>query len=91
MFISNEDTNNIKIIKSWEDWSVLIDGVIEPVKHEIKKQQARFLPALLAPIATSLVQPVISLVVKGLSGRGVRRVGRGYIDKKFSSASSFKQ
>ena len=29
------------------------------------------------------MQPVISLVVKGISGRGVRRAGAGYIDKRF--------
>ena len=39
------------------------------VKHEIKKQESGFLGALLAPLATSLVQPVISAVVKGISGR----------------------
>ena len=35
---------------------VLIDGVTETVKDEIKKQEGRFLEALLAPLATSLVQ-----------------------------------
>ena len=33
--------------------------------------------ALLAPFAASLVQPVSSSVVKGISGRGVRRAGTG--------------
>ena len=28
------------------------------------------------------MQPVISSVVKGISGRGVTRVGKGYMDKK---------
>ena len=38
LFISNKDTNDIiKITKSLEDLSVLIDGVTETVKHEIKK------------------------------------------------------
>ena len=27
------------------------------------------------------MKPVISSAVKGISGRGVRRAGRGYIDK----------
>ena len=62
---------------------VLIDGVTETVKDEIKKQEGRFLEALLAPLATWLVQPVISSVVKGISGRGVKRAGRGYIDENF--------
>ena len=83
-FISNVDMNDIiKIIKSLEDSGVLIDGVTETVKHEIKKQEGGFLDALLAPLAASLVQPVISSVVKGISGRGVRRAGRGYMDKNF--------
>ena len=39
-----------------------------------------FFLALLASLATSLVQTVIYLVVKGISGRGIRRAGRGYIN-----------
>ena len=36
MFISNEDMSDIKIIKSLQDLGVLIDGVNEAVKDEIK-------------------------------------------------------
>ena len=71
----------IKIIKSLEDSRLLIDGVTETVKHEINKQEGGFLGALLAPLPTSLVQPVISSIVKDISRRGVRRAGRGYIHK----------
>ena len=83
LLISNEAMNMIKIIKSLEDWGILIDGVTEIVKHEIKKQEGRFLGALLAPLADSLVQPVISSVVKGIRGTGVRRGGRGCININF--------
>ena len=39
LFISNEDMNDIiAIIKSVETSGVLIDGVTETVKHEIKKK-----------------------------------------------------
>ena len=76
----------IKIIKSSEDPCVLIDRVIEIVKHEIRKREVAFLGALLAPLAASLVQPVISSLVKGIRGRGVRR----WI-KIFCSTPSFKQ
>ena len=69
----------IKIIKSLEN--SVIDGVTKTVKHEIKKPVGRFLWALLAPLATSLVQPVTSPVVKVISGRGERRAGREYMDK----------
>ena len=58
-------------------------GVTETLKDKIKKQEGGFLGALLASLATSLVQPVISSVVTGISGRGVRRVGRGYMDENF--------
>ena len=61
LFISNEDmTDIIKIIKLLEDSGVLTDRVIETVKHEIKKQEGRFLETLLAHLPASIMQPVIS-------------------------------
>ena len=84
LFISNEDMNDvIKTIKSLEDSGVLTDGVTETVKHEIEKQEGGFLGALLAHLAALLVQRVISSVVKGISGRGVRRAERGYMVRNF--------
>ena len=50
--------------------------VTKTVKHAIKNQEGGFLGALLAPLAASIVQPVISSVVKSISGRG-------YMNKKF--------
>ena len=80
----DEDMNDLfKNIKTLKDSGVLIDGVTETVKHKIKEQENGFLRALLAPLAASLVQTVISSSVKGISGRGVRRSGRGYMDEKF--------
>ena len=75
--------NSIKVVKSSEVSGVLIDGVTETVKHVVKKQEGGFLGALLAPLATSLVQPVISSVVKDISRRGISRAGRGYMDENF--------
>ena len=90
LFISNEDMNDItKIIKLLEDLGVLIDGVTETVKDKIEKREGGFLGALLAPSAASLVQPVISSIVKRISGRRVRRAGREYI-KFFRPAPSFR-
>ena len=76
------------ILKLLEDSNVLIDSVTETVKDEIKTGGG-FLETLLAPLVASLVQPVIASVVKDISGRGVRRAGRRYMDK--NSAPSFKQ
>ena len=84
LFVSNEDMNDfMNIIKSLEDSAVLIDGVTETVKHEIKNQEGGFPGALLASLAFSIVEPVVSSVVKSISGRGVRGAGRGYINKHF--------
>ena len=47
------------------------------------KQQGGFLATLLAPLATSLVQPVIYSVVKGVSGRGIIRAGGGHMNTNF--------
>ena len=38
---------------------------------------------VVAPLAASIVQPVISSVVKGISGIGVGTAGRRYVNKKF--------
>ena len=55
LFIWNGDMNDtIKIINSLEDSRVLINGVTETVKHEIKKQESRLLEALLADLAAWL-------------------------------------
>ena len=61
-------------IKWWNHWKS---------KRRNKKQECGSLGALLAPLAPSLVQSLISSVVKGISGRGVRRGERGYINKYF--------
>ena len=82
LFISNEDVNDIiKVIKSLEASRALINGVTETVKHEIRKQEGGFIGALLASLAAWRVQPVISSLVKGMSGRGVRSAEKWYMDK----------
>ena len=68
LFITNEDINDVmKIIKSIEDSVVLTDEVTDTVKQEIKKKW--LLGALLPPLAASLslIQPLISSVVKTFS------------------------
>ena len=67
LFISNEDMNDIiKVITSLEDSRVLIDGVTETVKVEIKKQGNGFPGVLLACLAALLIQPAICSIVKGI-------------------------
>ena len=53
-----------------------------------KNMKTDFLELFLAALAASLVQPVTFTVVKGISGREVRRVGREYMDGMFWNAFS---
>ena len=53
------------------------------LKEKISGKEGGFFLALLAALAASLVKPTIYSVVKDISGRGIRRAGREYIDKKF--------
>ena len=75
----------IKIIKSLEDSNVLIDGITETVKDEIKRQEGGFLPALLPPLAALLVQPVI-----GIAEEELEEQEEDIWIKIFSLAPSFK-
>ena len=64
------------IINSLEDSAVLI-GVNETVKHETKKEEGNFLGVVLAPLTASLLEIVISSVVKGVSEIRIMSVERG--------------
>ena len=68
----------IKIVESLEKSGVLSDGASETVKHEIKKQEGRILPAmiasmvapLIAPMTSSLKQTVDSSLINVIIGKG---------------------
>ena len=47
-----------------------------------RKEEGGFVSTFLAPLAVSLVQRVISLVVEGISGKGARRAGKRYMNRK---------
>ena len=49
----------------------------------LRLNRKNFEDFLLAPLAASVGQPVISSVVKSLSGRGIRRARRRYMNKNF--------
>ena len=51
--------------------SVLVDGVIETVKHEITKQESGFLGLLLETLNALMLGNM-------LTGNGFMRAGRGY-------------
>ena len=72
LIISNDDMQGLlKIVKSLEDSGILLNGITETVKNEVKKQKDGFLSMLLGTLG--------DLLTKNLSGRGVTRAGEGTI------------
>ena len=69
----------IKIVESPEKSGLSIDGASETVKHEIKKQEGGFLPAMMGPMAASLIVPMTissSLLINAITGKGIKRAGK---------------
>ena len=66
LIISNDDIQDLlKIVKSLEDSGILLDGITETVKNEVKEQKGGFLPMLLGTLGASLLG---DLLTKNLSG-----------------------
>ena len=83
LIISNDDLNNVlQVIKSLENSSILLDGITETVKNEVKEQKGGFLSMLLGTLGASLLG---DLLTKSLSGRGVIRAGKGTIRPGYGS------
>ena len=82
LFLNKGMNDIIEIIKLIKDSGVLTDEVTETAKHGPKKEEGGFLGAMLPSLASSIMWPVISLVVKGISWRKLRTTGRGCIDKR---------
>ena len=56
LIISNDDMQDLlKIVKSLEDSGILLDGITETVKNEIKEQKVGFLSVLLGTLGASLL------------------------------------
>ena len=69
----------IEIVKSLEDSGLLLNGVTESVKNEIKEEKGGFLSMLLGTMGASLLGNL--LAGKGLhrAGDGIVRAGEGNI------------
>ena len=71
----------LKIVKSLEDFRLLLEGVSEIIKNEAKEQKGGFLSMLLAKLGASLLGNV-------LSGKGVIRAGEGTARVGYGSKKS---
>ena len=49
----------LKIVKSLEDSGILLDGITETVKNEVKEQKGGFLSMLLGTLASSLLTDML--------------------------------
>ena len=71
LIISNDEMGDIiKIVKSLEDTGLLLKGVTETVKNEVKEQKGGFVSMLLGTLGTRLLGNL-------LTGNGIYRAGKG--------------
>ena len=72
----------LKIVKSLEDSGILLDGMTETVKKEVKEPKSGFLSIHIGTLGASLLG---DLLTKNLSGRNVIRAGEGTINADYGS------
>ena len=83
LIISNKDMEDlIKIVKSLEDSELLLNGVTESVKNEIKEQKSGFLSMLLGTLGASLLGNLVA-------GKGVDRAGDRIVKTGKENKSDF--
>ena len=79
LIISNEEMNDMKIVKSLAESGLLIKGVIKTVKNEAWEQKGQFLNMLLRKLGATLLGNL--LTSKGVKKSKIRRQGVMTADK----------
>ena len=82
LITSNDEIKDIiKIVKSLEYSGLLIKGVTETVRNEIKEQKRGFLSMLLGTLGASLLGNLLTrrVVNRAGKGRGINRAGEGVL------------
>ena len=74
----------IKIVKSLEDYGLLLKGVSETVQNEARQQKLGFLIMLLGTLGTSLLGNI-------LAGKEINRAGKGVRVKIVSEKTKSKR
>ena len=89
LIISNDDLNDLlKVIESLENSGILLDGITETVKNEVKEQKGGFLIMLLGTLGARLLGNI--LAGKGVIRAGYGSKGQGTIRAGYGSKSSLK-
>ena len=77
--ISNEVMNDImKIVKSLEEYGLLIKGVSKTIKNKAKKTKGRFLGMLLGTLGATLIRHLLTGKNKIRAGEGTVRAGQDF-------------
>ena len=69
----------IKVVKSLEDYGLILKGVRETIQNEAKEQKRGFLSMLLGTLGARLVGNI-------LAGKGINRAGQGIIRAGYGSS-----
>ena len=80
LIIPNKKINDItEIVQALEDFNILLKGVTETIKNEIKEQKGGFLSMLLGTLGAKLSENMLAGkgIVRAGSGKGIVRVGSG--------------
>ena len=80
LIISSDEIHDIiKIIKSLEDSSLLIEGITKTIQNEVKEQKGVFLSMLLGILGAGLLGNILTGkgAIATSQGRGIYRVGKG--------------
>ena len=91
LIISNNDMEDlIKIIKSWiEDSGLLLKGVTELVRNEVKEEKGGFFSMLLGTLGASLLGNLLTRKGINKKGKGINRAGEGIVRAEKGNNSDF--
>ena len=90
LIISNNEMEDIiKLVKSLEDFGLLLNGVTRTVQNEVKEQKGVFLSMSLGTLGASLLGNL--LTGKGTyragKGKGINRAGKGVLRAGYGNNS----
>ena len=71
--------NLIKIVKSLEDFGLLLKGITESVQHEVQDQKGGFLSMLLGTLGARLLGNLLTGKGVNKKGKGIHRAGEGIV------------
>ena len=92
LIISNNELEDIiKIVKSLEDSSLLLEGLAETVQNEVKEQKGGFLSMLLDTLGARLLGNLLTWrrVNTAGKGKGINRADEGIVRASYGTTMDF--